>query len=465
MEGCVIYRFGPFRFDPARQLLLCGDAAVHTSRRALELLAVLLERPGTVVGKDALMRRIWGHSAVQEGNLKVQMSKLRKALGDDARLHPQYIATVTGRGYRFIGALQTHGPGSHGPDSRGPAPAAASPQPFAPPAPPGSFVGRAAAVEAVLALFAQRRLVSIVGAGGIGKTAVALSVAHSLLDRHGLHAHFLDLGAEQDAGGGFNALASIAGELAARSRMLVLLDSCEHMDDAVASRLDTLIRAMPGLLVLATSRSPLCMPGEAVYRLGPLDYPMTGDVFTVGQALRFPAVALFVERAAACLGRYRLHDAEVAAVVEICRRLEGHPLAICMAAGRMDAFSAAGIAVGLDDKLGLLRACGQEGQARHASLASTFEWSYRALPACERRILRALARLAGPFTLDVAAAVLAREGLDPDTVVQGVGELATKSLLIAAADGHEMRYRFPATIRPYAAEQRDEAWPRCAPGS
>nr|WP_314543167.1 winged helix-turn-helix domain-containing protein [uncultured Massilia sp.] len=463
------YRFGPFRFDPARQLLSCDGVPVHTSRRALEVLAVLLERPGTLVGKDALMRRIWGHDTVQEGNLKVQMAKLRKALGDDARLQSHYIATVNGRGYRFVAALRTHGP----------APEAAAPQPFALPAPLGGIVGRAAAVDAVLALFGQRRLVNIVGIGGIGKTAVALSVAHALVARQGMPGYFLDLGGDQ-AGDGFDALAArvgtLAGTLTPASPMLVLLDSCEHMGDAVAGRLDALVRAVPGLQVLATSRAPLCMPGEAVYRLGPLAYPAAGDAITAEQALDFPAVALFVERAAACPGRYRLLDAdaaadvaaEIAAVVDICRRLEGHPLAIRMAAGRMEAFSAAGIAASLDDGLGLLRACGQEGQARHASLAATFDWSYQALPACERRILRALARLGGPFTLDAAAAVLARDGLDADTVVHGVGELATKSLLIAALDGQEMRYRLPATIRPYAAQQRDEAAQRragSAPGS
>ena len=404
------YRFGPFRFDGAQHTLFRADARVATSRHALAVLAVLLEQPGRLVGVRELIERVWPGDAVQANNLAVHMRKLRMALGDDSR-RPIHIATVNGRGYRFVAPVDTRDVGMLAP--------------YALPAPPCRAIGRAGAMDAVLALCARRRLVTIAGPGGIGKTTLALTLARAMA-KEGADARFIDLGIHGDA------RRAIGDALRPGGRTILVLDGCEHLCEASALLLDTMLATMPGLRVLATSRVPLEMRGEALHWLAPLDT----------QA----AIALFAERAV----RYRPVDANAPEVAAICARLEGHPLAIELAAQRMDTFSAGEIAARLDERLSLLRSY------RHGGLAAAFDYSYAALSASARRVLCGLAVLPDAFGMGAARRVLGSEGVDAESVADGVGELVTSSLLQATPSGCGMRYRMTATVKPYALDKVDE---------
>lgn len=451
------YCFGPFRFHSARHLLFSEDAVITTNRRALDVLAVLLERPGELVSKRELIERVWQDSTVQENNLTVQIAKLRKALGDDTGRRWQYIATVNGRGYRFVAPIDRRHAGPRA-TAAGAVPAGA----FALPAAPRRTIGRAAAIDAVRALLARRRLVSVVGPGGIGKTVLALALAHHLVESEGIAACFLDLSVGADTCAALDALARVLEAQHRPERTILVLDSCERMSEAAVTRLDQVLARLPGMLVLASGRAPLSIAGEAVHRIAPLAYPAAGGVMTAAQALDFPAIELFARRAARCLDGYRLCDADVPAVTAICARLEGHPLAIGMAARHMETMSANDIAARLDDSLGLLRTGDPAAQPRHASLAASFDWSYAALSESERRILGALAVLPEPFTLDAAKAMLGGARLDADTIVDGISALVTKSILLAAMHGADMHYRLPATIKPFAVDKHVQAGGRRA---
>lgn len=425
------YRFGPFRFHAGHHALFSPGGRIGTSRQALALLAVLVEGAGRLVGTAELMARVWPGTAMNPNNLAVHIGKLRKALGDDPA-RPAYIATVNGRGYRFVAPVAMCG-------KRAAAP-------YALPAPPERALGRDDALRAVLGLCARRRLVTIVGPGGIGKTVFALTLAGEMAKTTSAAARFVDLGIHGDA---CRTIRDALSTLDAPGRTILVLDSCEHMDEAGAALLGEMLATVPGVRVVAASRTPLGITGEALHWLAPLACPAADAAMTAAHALQFPAVALFAERAARRLRGYRLRDPDAGAVAAICARLEGHPLAIDLAARRMEALAASEIAARLDDRLGLLRA-----GPRHGGLAAAFDRSYAALPAAARRILLGLAVLPDAFTLDAAARLLAWEAMD--AIVEGIGELVANCLLQATPSATDMRYRLSATIKPYVLDKLDE---------
>ncbi len=449
------YCFGPFRFDPGSHALFLAGARVGAGRPALRALAALLEHPGRLVGVRELMALIWPGHAMHENNLAVHMSRLRKALGDDSR-RPSYIATVNGRGYRFIAPVDRQDPGAPA-ASCGPTVA----QPYALPAAREHVIGRAEAMNAVLALSARRRLVTVVGPGGIGKTVFALALARVIAQDCGA-ARFIDLRHQADACREIgDAVADLDGPRW-RGRAILVLDACEQMSEATAARIDRALAAVPGLRLLATSRAPLGIAGEALYWLAPLAYPAARMGITAVRALRFPAIALFADRAARHRHGYRLGDADAPAAAAICERLEGHPMAIEMAAQWLEAFSVGELAARLDDRLSLLRTCRPGARIGHTSLATAFDWSFASLSKPARRVLFGLTVLPAPFTLDTASSVLEGTHLDAADIADGVGELVSKSLLQATPSASGMHYRLTATIRPYAMDKRDQVNAQCA---
>lgn len=466
------YLFGPFRFVPARQRLACGDTPVRVGSRALEILAVLTERAGEVVSKQELIARAWPRSVVEDRNLKVQLSALRRALDQSQRacgeLVTDYVATVTGRGYRFVApvSLALH---VAQPQHRPQAQRAGVPMHNLP-ATGTRAIGRADAVSSLLGALGQRRIVSVVGPGGIGKTTVALAVAEAALQRQGRRICFVDLGPARDAQCVAQALAAALGlelgpgdpvpQLLAGLRhehLLLVLDSCEHVLEASALLAELIAAHAPGVSVLATSREPLRVGGEGVHRLAPLACPpasMPGAApLSASQALAFGAVRLFVERAAECQGGYRLDDADAPAVAEICRRLEGLALAIELAATRLDALGARELAARLDERYRLLARGRHTLLRRHRTLAAALDWSYDFLPEDERLILRALSVFAGPFTLDAATMLMAGGALTGGQIVDGVANLVEKSLLAADPHGVVVLYRLFGATRAYALDK------------
>jgi len=299
------YSFGPFVLVPDQQLLMEGQTPVRIGSRPLELLAALVERPGELVSKADLVSRAWPDTFVEESNLKVNIAALRRTLGE-ASGGARYIATVNGRGYRFVSPVLASGPGA--PSGKVDWPPGRS---HNLPVPPTRLIGRAEAVEAILHQLDLSRLVSIVGPGGIGKTRVALAVADRVLAscEHGVW--FVDLARVDGPAFVPGAIAAAIGLRAhsadiplalkafLRGRELMLvLDNCEHLIDAVASCVETILADTARVRILATSREPLRLAGERLHRLPPLETPSGSAGLVAADALAFPAVELFVERAA-----------------------------------------------------------------------------------------------------------------------------------------------------------------------
>ena len=449
--------FGSFRLYPTQQLLLEGGKHVRLGSRARDILITLLERPGQLIGKEELIARVWPNTFVEEGNLKVHVAALRKALGD-GHAGNRYITNVPGRGYCFVApiAISDEHQIAVPPPETG-----ERPQDLPPPL--ARMVGRSEITVSVAAHLLEHRFVTIVGPGGIGKTTVALAVADSSLARFKDRVYFVDLAALSDPALVPSALASAVG-IAVRSEnpthtlvsflkdkeVLLVLDSCEHVIEAAASLAESIFSGARRTHILATSREPLRVEGERVHRLPPLASPAASGRITAAEALTFPAVQLFVERAAASLDGFELTDADAPIVVDLCRRLDGIALAIEIAAGRADAFGIAGLAALLDDRFRLVMRGRRTALTRHQTLTTTLDWSYALLPELERTVLRRLAVFKGIFTMESASAVLARNGLSAASAVDCVANLIAKSLVSAGIDGGVALYRLLDTTRAYA---------------
>jgi len=450
------YAFGPFRLVPERQLLLRDGQPVRIGGRALDILTVLVEQAGETIEKRELIARVWPNVFVEESNLKVNMNALRRALGEGIET-PQYVATVVGRGYRFVAPVRS----LHLADW---ATAPANPV-FAKHNLPTSatrIVGRQAAIDAIVVELREARLVSIVGPGGVGKSTVALAVAeqHLGVPRDGVW--LVDLSTLKDPGLIANAIAAAVGMEASASdmlaalggylrhrQMLVLLESCEHVIEAAALVVGRVLAETTAVSVLATSREPLQVKGERVRRLAGLETPPETAQLSAVDALMFPALQLFVERATDRKDSFSLTNADAPAAAAICRRLDGIPLAIELAATRVDAFGVSGLLSQLDDRLSLL-AGWRTGPERHRTLAATLDWSYKLLPAPEASLLCALAVFAGSF--DVAGALAVGAGRRAETL-DALAQLAAKSLLAVDTTNDTVSYRLLDTTRAYAAER------------
>src|SRR5215469_1338267 len=458
------FSFGPFRLFPARQLLLEGETPVRLGSRAVEILAGLVERPGELVSRDELVARVWPNTIVEESNLKVNVAALRRALGE-GRPGRRYIATVSGRGYRFVAPVELSEPGSS-PALR----STASGHSHNLPVSLTRTIGRADAIDALLEQLPRHRLVAVVGPAGIGKTTVAVAAAETLITAYEHAVRFVDLAPLGDPQFVPSAVASALG-LAIRSddvvaaliaylqdkQMLVVLDNCEHVIEATAFLAERILSSAPDVQILATSRERLRVKGEQVHRLSPLVSPPVSSGLTSVQALTFPAIQLFVERAAESLEGFELSDSDAPIVAEICRKLEGIALAIELAASRIDAFGVRELSTLLEDRFQLLKQGRRTALPRHRTLAAALDWSYEILPEYERTILRRLGVFAGPFTLESASAVAADSGTAAAEVVERVANLAVKSLVSADVSGAVAHYRLLDTTRAYALGKLKEA--------
>ncbi len=453
------FSFGPFRVLPSRRLLLDDETPVRLGSRAMEILITLVERPGELVSKKELISRVWPSTHVDEGNLKFQIAALRRALGD-GREGRRYMETSPGLGYRFVAPVTVRNDAT----PSGPRTAASTDRHNL----PGRIthlVGRSDLVARFVERLPRQRLLTLVGPGGIGKTAVAVALAERLIGAYEDGIWVVDLARLVDPTLVRSAVAAAVGiEVNAEDplsslvtalrdkRMLLVLNNCAHVVDAVATLVVAILRGAPGVHIVATSREPLRVEGEHVHRLGPLESPPASARLNAAEALRFPAVQLFVERAAASIGGFELRDEDAPVVGEICRKLDGIPLAIELAAARVGVLGLRCLAAPLTDRLRVLTSGRRTAPAHHRTMRAALDWSYNLLTASEQTVFLRLAIFAGGFTL-AAAAVAGDASHSEDEIVELVLELAAKSLVAADADDAEPRFRLLDTTRAYALEK------------
>ncbi|MDM0030115.1 ATP-binding protein [Variovorax saccharolyticus] len=458
-EVASSFAFGPFLLIPEQQLLLENQEAVHISRRAFDLLTALVQRHGQVVSKRELIAHVWPGLVVQEGNLKVNIGAIRRLLGEGSG-STRYIATVVGRGYRFIATVRYVAHQHHqSPDPAPPSRAGNMPLPTK------RIFGRESAISSILHDLENTRLVSIVGPGGVGKTTVALAVADRAAGAFKGGAWFIDLSVldEQSrvAEAIANAIRSSAGagdqadalNDAPRDRaVLLLLDNCEHLIEAVATCADALLTRTRNVKLVTTSREPMCIRGERVRRLQGLGLPPTLEEISARDALAFPAVQLFVDRASEEAKQFRLDDANTPSVTEICRRLDGNALAIERVAQRVRSMGVAGMLDHLDKRFHMFDGY-HEGPERHRTLTANVNASYALLSPSEQTVMRRLSTFAGAFSLESGCTIGGAGDLDRATVVEVIAGLAAKSLLAAEARDGEMQYRQAHVTRAFAMEK------------
>jgi predicted ATPase/DNA-binding winged helix-turn-helix (wHTH) protein len=462
-------KFGRFQVLPHHREFLADGVPVALGSRAFDVLMVLVEAGGELVTKDEILRRVWPGMVVEEHSLQFHISTLRKVLGKDRG----FIKTISGRGYRFVADITA----AAGEEEALPRQAAGLP-PTLPdpesltnlPAPTSELIGREVELSEVAALLRAHRLVTLVGAGGIGKTRLGLDVAYRLRPNFADGVWVAELGPLSDPdrvpvtvatalgleiAGGAVTPERVASALGAKPLLLVL-DNCEHVIDAAASMAEALLRANPTAHVMATSREPLRAVDEWLYRVPPLAVPAEGTE-EIDDLLSHGAVQLFVGRVRATEPHFSPDQPIAPAIAAICRRLDGIALAIELAAARAAALGVEVVAAHLDDRFSLLTAGRRTAPVRHQTLRATLDWSYELLAEAERVVLRRLSIFAGSFTLEAAGAIAASAEFAALEVINAVANLVAKSLVIANGGDTIARYLLLETTRAYGLEKLTES--------
>ena len=456
------WSFGEFILDPGTRQLLRGTEPVALSPKAFQLLELLVRCGPKAVSKTDLQDGLWPGTFVVEKNLANLVGEIRRAIGDDAA-RPRFIRTVARFGYAFCEARGV-GPEDAPPRRRTP-PATVGELRHNLPEPVTSFIGREREIAELVRALSSTRLLTLTGAGGCGKTRLALEVARELLDEFPDGVWFVDLAPvvepalvvqtvaatiEVRQAPNRSLLESVAERLRARHTLLIL-DNCEHLITASATVSETLLRAVPRLTILATSRETLGIGGETTWRVPSLSLPDPQTRPSPTDLLQYEAVRLLVERAAAIGAGLTATPANAAVLTDVCRRLDGIPLAIELAAARLNVLSLEQLHARLHDRFRLLARAQQTTLARHRTLEATIDWSCDLLPESERRLLTHLSVFAGGWTLEAAEQVCARDGLDRMHVLDGLSRLVDKSLVQVEEDvpgAH--RYRYLESVKEYA---------------
>src|SRR6516165_2596170 len=444
--------FGPVRLEITRRELLAHGVPVTLGQRAFEILLMLVNRHGQLVTKDELMAEVWPGVVVEENNIQVHVSALRKVLstaGDGER----YLLTVAGRGYRFVAPVQREsGAGLT--------------------APPASAPDRtAAASAAITARLAAHRLVTLTGSGGVGKTRLAIQAGRNVLDRYPDGVWLAELAPLNDPqlvtsivgdvlGVSLNAPSGAIETLASAlkdKQLLLILDNCEHVIAEAARVAERLMRSRPRLSILASSRERLAIAGESIVRVPSLPAPDASGTLTAARAGEYAAVRLFVERASALGGGFALTDANAATVGSICQRLDGIPLAIELAVPRLKVLSPEQLARGLDERFRLLTAGSRTALPRQQTLHALIDWSYDLLSDAEKILLARLSVFFGTAALASITAVVASAEIPAEQVGDLLLPLVEKSLVHADPAGGEFRYGLLESTRYYASEKLADA--------
>jgi predicted ATPase/DNA-binding winged helix-turn-helix (wHTH) protein len=452
-----VLSFGAFNLFVTGRQLRRADELVPLGGRAFDLLIALAKRAGEVVSYNELISSAWPNVTVYDGNLRVQIAALRKAL-NDGEAGARYISNVAGRGYCFVAPVSnsatrpTTAEGNSDGELSRKLPLRLT-----------RMVGRDEVVRAVSEQLIMGRFVSIVGPGGIGKTTVAISVAYSLLNGFRGAVFFIDLGALTNpqlvptavgsalgfmvqAHDPFGSLVAFLGD----KKILLILDNCEHVIDSAAALAERVVNEAPQAHILATSREALRVEGEHVHLLYSLDSPPEHADPTAPEVLRYPAVQLFMERAAAAGHKTALSDVDAPIVAAICRRLDGIALAIELAASRAGSLGIRGIAELLDNRFSLLWHGRRTGVPRHQTMNAMLDWSYNLLPEEERVVLSRLSVFVGDFTIEAACSVASETEADDASSTEALESLLTKSLISTTQVSESTYYRLLDTTLVFA---------------
>ena len=452
-----VLSFGPFELSIGNRLLINGTKVVPLGARAMDILIVLVEQANQVVSRRTLIEQVWPKRGADDVSLRVHISALRKALAQNDPTR-RYITNVPGRGYSFIVPITFSSEATSDTESA---------SRLRLPARLMRMVGRKDTIATIEAKLAAEKFVTILGPGGIGKTTVAVAVAHEMRSIFNGRVRFIDV-SPLDASLVAPAVASSFGLVIQTSDVvpaliehlleaptLLVLDSCEHLIDEASALAEKLFCRVPTLHILATSREALRVEGENVYELAALACPPDNQGISASRVLEYPAVQLLVERVRAVRGQFELVDADASIAASICRRLDGIALAIELAASRVDVYGLAKTASLLDDHLNLSWAGRRTAAARHQTLNATLEWSYGLLDEREKLVLGRLGVFSGGFTFEAAIAVVADDKVDEARVSDCVWELRSKSLI--TAHGHESRLRLLDTTRAFALQRLAES--------
>ncbi len=447
-EEC--FTFASFRLFPQQRSLWRGSDLVPIGGRAFDVLLMLVSRAGTVVSLNELMEFVWPSVTVEEANLRVQMGMLRKILSqcDDAR---RAIETIPLRGYCFILPVRHELASAEGTVT--PNLASALLPPILTP-----IVGRDEAIDLLCAAMADRRLISITGPGGIGKTMVAIATARRYAASMSGAVAFIDL---SQACNGHEAAAIIAQALGIEAAVisaailcdqirdlqaLLVLDTCEHIVDDIAALSEMLLARCPALKLLVTSREALRAGGEWTHRLASLTVPDAGEALTSANIGDYSAVLLFLERAGSS-ANFILQAQDLESVAEICRRLDGIPLALEFAAARMSDLGLREITARLDDCFSILTRGRRTALPRHRSLSAALDWSYGLLSEIEQKSLRRLAMIPGAFSVEDGIAQCEEAGCERPP--EALSSLYEKSLLSVDHRSDVPSYRLLATTKAF----------------
>ena len=449
------YRFGSFELQPDKRRLLQDGGTISLRPRAFDLLVALVDRAGHLVTKDELLDRVWPKVVVEEAALHVQVSALRKVIGADA------ITTVSGRGYQFTLAV-TKGDGKTD---------RVSTTRHNLPYQLTSFIGREQEIAQLEELVTANRLVTLTGAGGAGKTRLALEVAAQAVESFPDGAWFVELASLSDPGLVLQTLAralglteqpgkrlidTITDHLAAKS-LLVVLDNAEHLLDACVQLVDRILRCSSNVVMLVTSRQRLGLAGERTYRVPSLTVPERTEQLTPERLSSYEGVRLFVERAQLLRPDFEVTASNALAVGSVCYQLDGIPLAIELAAPRLVSMSVKELNQRLDERFALLTGGSRAALPRHRTLRSLIDWSYDLLTSSEQAMLSRVSVFAGGWTLATAEQVCTGNGIEAPEVLDLLASLADKNLVLADEKQGATRYRMLETVRQYAQDRLRES--------
>jgi predicted ATPase/DNA-binding winged helix-turn-helix (wHTH) protein len=463
MSGAVVHRklrFGPFELSISERVLRRDGQVLPLGDRALDILIYLADRPGEVIAKQELIDHVWSDVIVEEGSLRVHVAAIRKALGD-GQFGNRYIANVKARGYSFVGTVVPLAGSTESRNDR-------SRKQGRLPARPLMMIDRESVISEVNDKLRDGRFVTLIGPGGIGKTTIAFAVGRAAAKEFGGEVYFVDLEGLTDPRHVEGAVATSLGlalkskdaslelvDLVRSRKLLIILDSCEHVIEAVASLAEQLYRETAKVHLLATSRECLKVEGERCCRVLSLDFPPDGSE-QAKAVLQYAAAQLFVQRVSARDGTFVLTDEEAPFVAEMCRKLDGIPLAIELAAGQVAALGVKGTVARLLSRLELLKLSRRTAVPRHRTLKATLDWSYDLLSVAERIVFRRIALFVGHFTLEAAQRVAGEAGSGTSDIVDAIAGLFEKSLLETRLDQGQPRYRFLHTTRAYALGKLEE---------